>query len=73
MIVVNFDNKDVDISIDIPDHAFDYLSINEGPRKAVELLSDTEMEIDFSRSIPFKTTIPANGAVMWKLTESKSE
>lgn len=73
MIVVNFDNKDVDISIDIPDHAFDYLSINEGPRKAVELLTDTEMEIDFSRSIPFKTTIPANGAVMWKLTESKSE
>ena len=71
MIVVNFANKDAEVSIEIPDHAFDYLEITDGMRKATNLLTDAEMDVDFSKGKPFKTTIPANGAVIWKLTENK--
>lgn len=54
LIVVNFDHMAVDLAINIPSHAFDFLQIPQMDRyKAVDLLSGKEENISL---LPYKAT-----------------
>ncbi len=54
LIVVNFDSNSVDIAINIPSHAFDYLQIPPLEEcSAIDLLTDKEEKISF---LPYKAT-----------------
>ncbi len=67
LIAVNFGGEQADVAINIPRHAFDHLGISEGERRAKELLSSRRQTKALSSTIPFTTTIPAHGAVIWSL------
>lgn len=72
LIAVNFGDRDSDVEINVPEHAFDHLGMPRGSYSARELLADTPAEVrEWSETVPFATTIPAHGAVIWKLTEKK--
>jgi len=51
LIVVNFDNKEVDVRIFLPEHAFLFFEIDETSiRSAKELLTDTEQDATIKRN-----------------------
>lgn len=68
VIIVNFGDSDADLSVNIPDHAYDFLGLEEGVYDATELLTDVRNSTELRRGKPFKTIVPAHGAVLWKLT-----
>lgn len=70
LIAVNFSDEKHDLSINIPRHAFDFLSLQEGSVKAKELLKNVSAVKDFSSSKPFVTQVRAHGAVVWKIKNS---
>ena len=71
VIAVNFADTASDVSINIPVHAFDYLGIMPGSAPATELLRGDKDVKAVSDSAPFATTIPAHGAVVWKIDTRK--
>lgn len=74
MILVNFGDTDSDIAAVVPHHAFTTLDIPEGiDRNAVELLSGKKEAKIFASSVTFNATVPAHGAVIWKLNRSRIE
>lgn len=68
LIAVNFAGEEASVNINIPRHAFDHLGVAEGERRAKELLSGRRQTKTFSSTIPFATTIPPHGAVVWRIT-----
>lgn len=73
LIAVNFDSVPAQTQITIPEHAFEYLGITPGRYHAAELLADTTDAFTLSPDGSIPVTIPAHGAVIWKLTQdSKS-
>lgn len=69
LIVANFACEDADVKVNIPVHAFDFLSIDQGMYKGVELLTGDSGEKMLSVDTPFECVVPANGAVIWKLVK----
>jgi hypothetical protein len=67
LVVVNFDNVDVDVRINIPQHALDCIGIRAGEYDAVELISGRRQRKMLSASIKFGTKVAAHGAALWKL------
>lgn len=67
VIAVNFSGEPCDLRINIPQHAFDVLSIPEGDCVATELLSHDMMRKTLSCDAPFCTEIGPNDAVVWKI------
>lgn len=67
IIAVNFGNTDDDVAINIPVHAFDAIHFPKGNVKTKELVGGTVDTKYFGTDKPFSTTIPAHGAVMWKI------
>lgn len=67
IIAVNFGNTDDDVAINIPVHAFDAIHFPKGNVKTNELVGGTVDTKYFGTDKPFSTTIPAHGAVMWKI------
>lgn len=68
-IVVNFDNRPIDIAINVPSHAFDYLQIPPSDSyKAIDLLTDKIEEISL---LPDKTTEIALEAYTGKILKIK--
>lgn len=66
LVVANFDDKEADVEVNIPPHAFEYLCMLSGSKEAKELLSGEMKKINVSAEQPFATTVPAHGAVAWK-------
>ena len=64
LIIVNFDNKDVDVAVNIPRHAFDVLGIAPQQGRATELLSGSTLEVCLSSSEPSRCRLKAHGAVI---------
>lgn len=64
LIVVNFDNKDVDVKINIPQHAFEYLSLSQGLYHTIDLLSDEESEVMLNQDEPVALNIKKYGAAI---------
>ena len=71
VILTNFSDEEVNVEVNIPTHAFDYLEVPRGYTKAVELLSGQESVKAFSDTAAFASHIPAHGAVVWKIDASK--
>lgn len=67
VIAVNFDDRGADVAINIPSHAFEYLGITPGTAPAAELLRGDTAGKTVSDTAPFATTLPAHGAVIWKI------
>ena len=68
LIVANFDDEEQDCKINIPQHAFDYLHVPELSQvEARELLAGSVIYLPFNKHIPFRTFVPANSAVIWKI------
>lgn len=67
LIAVNFGETDDDVAINIPVHAFDAMLFPEGDVKAKELIGGAVDTKHIGTDRPFATTIPAHGAVMWKM------
>lgn len=71
LIAVNFANDSCRIKVNIPDAAFDMMKLPTGSGVCRELLSRKEDEISLSSHAPVSISIPANGAVVWKIDSKK--
>lgn len=69
LVVANFDDKEADVKVNIPLHAFNTLRISEGARAATELLTGRSESHAIDSHTPFQTAVPAHGAVVWKWTD----
>lgn len=68
LIVVNFDQYEQDCKIIIPKHAFDYLQVEERAEiEYKELLSKMTLYQSLSVLSPFRTRVPAQSGVIWKI------
>ncbi|MDE5783259.1 MAG: alpha-amylase [Prevotella sp.] len=67
LVVANFDDMPLTMQLAIPDHAFNYLEIQERVYKAEELLTNEQSSIVLIKGTPVELTIPARGAVIYKL------
>lgn len=68
LIVANFDNSDCDVAVNIPVHAFQTIDFPQGvDAKAQELLTGEKTPKKFVVGTPFEASVPAHGAVVWKL------
>ena len=67
LVAVNFDDNDVNISVNIPAHAFDYLQLKERKGTARDLLSSEKMNIQLKADGTVNMTIGAYGARVWKM------
>lgn len=66
LIVVNFDDHDVNVSVNIPAHAFDCLNITPADYRAVELLTGKKSTIALTYDSPVTIPLKAKGAAIWK-------
>ncbi len=74
VVTVNFGDSDSEIAVNIPRHAFNVLDLPEGcDPEAVELLSGVSAPKAFCSTEPFRTTVPAHGATVWKISSARIE
>ncbi len=71
LVVVNFAMHSCDIAINIPQLALDMMEIDSATYEATELLSGMTDKKHLHRAIPFRTSVEAKGAVIWKINVSK--
>lgn len=70
LIAVNFADTDSELKINIPDEAFDMLSLREGEGIACELLTCSRRKKRLMRREPFDTHVGAHNAVIWKIRDT---
>lgn len=68
IVVVNFDDSDVNIQVRIPSHAFEYLAIPEKKYKAKDLLSGGKQDIVLSNDGLVPMSLASRGSRVWKIT-----
>lgn len=68
IVVVNFDDMDVNIQVRIPSHAFEYLAIPEKKYKAKDLLSGDKQDIVLSNDGLVPMSLASRGSIVWKIT-----
>ena len=68
IVVVNFDDRDVNIQVRIPSHAFEYLAIPEQKYKAKDLLSGDKQDIVLSNDGLVPMSLASRGSRVWKIT-----
>ncbi len=68
LIAVNFSNRPCQMRVNIPQHAFETLGLQQGQCSAKELLSGNAMQAMLSPEEPFPTEVAANNAVIWKIS-----
>ncbi len=66
IIIVNFDDKDIQVGVRIPLHAFDLWNLASREYDAEELLSGNRKHKVVSSEVLFRSSIKAYGAVIWK-------
>lgn len=67
VIAVNFDSVPCDLSINIPQHAFETLNLPQGDAVATDLLTGDKMRKNFSQRKPFETFVAPFDAAVWKI------
>lgn len=70
-IAVNFADTSCRLKVNIPESAFDMMNLPEGSGLCHELLTGKQMMKTLSSTEPFLTSVPANGAVIWKVDSGK--
>ena len=68
LVVVNFDDSPVDMQLSIPDHAYDYLEIQERAYEAHELLAGGKQSMVLIKGEPIRVALESRGAVVMKLS-----
>lgn len=68
VVVVNFDDRDVNIQVRIPSHAFEYLAIPEKKYKAKDLLSGDTQDVVLSNDGLVPMSLVSRGSRVWKIT-----
>lgn len=68
IVVVNFDDRDVNIQVRIPSHAFEYLAIPEKKYKAKDLFSGDKQDIVLSNDGLVPMSLASRGSRVWKIT-----
>lgn len=68
IVVVNFDDSDVNIQVRIPSHAFEYLAIPEKKYKAKDLLSGDKQDIVLSNDGLVPMSLASRGSRVLKIT-----
>lgn len=69
LVISNFSNEEEEVTVWIPDHAYDFFKVNQHERAiAVPLLSDEKFPIDFSWTNPLKVKIKANEGEIYKIS-----
>lgn len=67
LIVVNFDHKNVEIDLNIPMHAFEFLRIRESAKLIfTDLCTGDSQSREFTSTTPFKIKLRANTGVILK-------
>ena len=66
LVVANFEDHPVELQLTVPDHAFDYLEIQEKAYDAVDLLSDAQRPLVLIKGEPVSVKLEARGAVVLK-------
>lgn len=67
LVVANFDDAPLTMQLMIPDHAFNYLDIQEKAYQATELLSDETSSMVLMRDNTINVPLKERGAVVYKL------
>lgn len=73
LIAVNFSEYPTPIKVNIPEHAFSIMGINEGIYKTTELLTGKRQNMVLSSKQQFETVIEAFNAVIWKFNKVSSK
>jgi len=66
LIVVNFGEEPINTPVNLPRHAFDYLSLSEGIVMAKDLMTGHKIELELTADVEFSIKVPALGSVMLK-------
>ena len=67
LVVVNFDDKSLESLLNIPQHAFDYLDIQQGMRVATDLMTGKDVDIMLSADEPARIVVPPYSGVVLKM------
>ena len=67
LVAVNFDDSDVEVSVNIPAHALDYLKMKEKRATATDLLSKEKQVMELKQDGSLQMTIAARNGRVWKL------
>ena len=67
LVVANFEDHDVEVSVNLPAHAFDYLEMKERKAVATDLLTKEKQEMVLQKDGAVATGVAARGARVWKL------
>jgi len=68
LVIANFDGEDKEISVNVPQEAWDYVGIKSGRRHVRNLLTGAWDFVYHDTTLPFKYTVPGYGAVVLKLS-----
>ena len=68
LVVANFDDQQVKMSLTLPGHAFSFLDIREKVYKAQDLLGGAEAKLTLMRDHQVEIALPARGAVVYKMS-----
>lgn len=71
IFVSNFSDEKKDNLINLPQHMFEYLGIEEGKVSATELISGKAVKIELSSSAPLKVSVPAQSGVILEVMMPK--
>ena len=67
LVVTNFDDQDVDVDVNLPAHAFDYLKIKECTAMATDLLSKEKLSMMLRPDGAVRMNVGARSGRVWKV------
>lgn len=67
LVVVNFSDNDKQVSVRIPAHAFDVLSIEEGVYPCMECMTQAQKVVTLKRDETVTVSVPANDGCIYKI------
>ena len=67
LVVVNFEDHDVDVDINLPAHAFDYLQLKESTAMATDLLTKEKQSMLLHPDGSVRMNIAARSGRVWKV------
>ncbi len=74
LVVVNFSGADIQTSVVVPAHAFDYLGMDEcKDQTATDLLSGKTATVSLQKDAAIKMTVPAYGGRIYKIVYQMKE
>ncbi len=67
LVVVNFDERDANVDVHIPSHAFDYLKLKAKKAIAVDLMTKEKLAVSLKPDGGVRMNVPALGGRVWKI------